>query len=120
MGDLEISVITQCVKKRCMEECRFITIGNLLVKINAKMGGINSVWSRSPKVGFQHILHGIFKRISQGTYRECKIHLLRLPDVILVHSVLARELLYLINIECHTEGLKQSWPYTLSTLGYFL
>ncbi|XP_037779942.1 LOW QUALITY PROTEIN: protein argonaute-2-like [Penaeus monodon] len=50
VGDLEISVITQCVKKRCMEECRFITIGNLLVKINAKMGGINSVWSRSPKL----------------------------------------------------------------------
>ncbi|ROT67545.1 argonaute 4 [Penaeus vannamei] len=42
VGDLEIRVITQCVKKRCVEECRFVTIGNLLFKINAKMGGINT------------------------------------------------------------------------------
>ncbi|XP_069977752.1 protein argonaute-2 [Penaeus vannamei] len=50
VGDLEIRVITQCVKKRCVEECRFVTIGNLLFKINAKMGGINTIWSRRPKL----------------------------------------------------------------------
>ncbi|XP_047468741.1 protein argonaute-2-like isoform X2 [Penaeus chinensis] len=50
VGDLEISVITQCVKQRCMEECRFVTIGNLLFKINAKMGGINYIWSRKSKL----------------------------------------------------------------------
>ncbi|XP_042881304.1 protein argonaute-2-like [Penaeus japonicus] len=49
-GDLEISVITQCVKRKSVEEGSTIAIRNLLFKVNAKMGGINSVWKQVPMI----------------------------------------------------------------------
>ncbi|XP_068244713.1 protein argonaute-2-like [Palaemon carinicauda] len=44
-GDREIQVVTQCVKATNVRSCAPPTIGNLLLKINAKLGGTNNILS---------------------------------------------------------------------------
>lgn len=43
VGDLENRIITQCVKGVNVNKCVSPTVSNLLLKINAKLGGINNI-----------------------------------------------------------------------------
>ncbi|XP_064115910.1 protein argonaute-2-like [Macrobrachium nipponense] len=44
-GDRDIQVVTQCIKSTNVRACAPPTVGNILLKINAKMGGTNNVLS---------------------------------------------------------------------------
>ncbi|KAK3868723.1 hypothetical protein Pcinc_009930 [Petrolisthes cinctipes] len=43
VGDLDERIITQCVKGVNVNKCAQSIVGNILLKINAKLGGINNV-----------------------------------------------------------------------------
>lgn len=43
VGDREVKVVTQCVQEGNVSKCAPATVGNLLLKINAKLGGTNNV-----------------------------------------------------------------------------
>lgn len=51
VGDREISVLTQCVQGQNVKKNGAPVVGNLLLKINAKIGGINNVLGKH-----QHLL----------------------------------------------------------------
>ncbi|XP_045601550.2 protein argonaute-2 [Procambarus clarkii] len=44
-GDMEMGVLTQCVQCLNVKDFKFPTLSNILLKINAKIGGINSIIS---------------------------------------------------------------------------
>ncbi|KAK3860034.1 hypothetical protein Pcinc_033884 [Petrolisthes cinctipes] len=43
VGDREVKVVTQCVQEGNVDKCAPPTVGNILLKINAKLGGTNNV-----------------------------------------------------------------------------
>lgn len=43
VGDREVKVVTQCVQEGNVSKCAPPTVGNILLKINAKLGGTNNV-----------------------------------------------------------------------------
>lgn len=49
VGDREVSIVTQCVKADNVQKNSPPTVGNLLLKINAKMGGTNNVLGTSSR-----------------------------------------------------------------------
>ncbi|KAG7172539.1 argonaute 2-like 6 [Homarus americanus] len=46
-GDTEVGILSQCVQATNVTAIKPQTLGNILLKINAKMGGINNVLSRT-------------------------------------------------------------------------
>ncbi|XP_065580424.1 protein argonaute-2-like isoform X1 [Artemia franciscana] len=48
IGDLNLSITTQCIVKNNVFKCQDATIGNLLLKINSKLGGTNTYISTNP------------------------------------------------------------------------
>lgn len=43
VGDREVKIITQCVQGGNVQKCSPPTVGNILLKINAKLGGTNNI-----------------------------------------------------------------------------
>lgn len=58
VGDVEVGVITQCVQARTVKMCKIPVISQFLLKINAKMGGINNIIANpsTPPVCWKHCL----------------------------------------------------------------
>lgn len=47
IGDIEVGVLTQCIQAVNVTQVKIPTLANILLKINAKMGGINNVISKT-------------------------------------------------------------------------
>ena len=43
VGDNVVGVVTQCVKSQNASKCNPATMANICLKINTKLGGINSI-----------------------------------------------------------------------------
>ncbi|XP_042203325.1 protein argonaute-3-like [Homarus americanus] len=71
-GDTEVGILSQCVQATNVTAIKPQTLGNILLKINAKMGGINNVLSRTgmPMVSLNHgnyFYNCYFTRTSKST-----------------------------------------------------
>ena len=56
--DLKLKVVTQCVRARNVERVNRSTLDNILLKINAKVGGINNTslgYQINPQFNFQGV-----------------------------------------------------------------
>lgn len=52
MGDTALGIATQCVQAKNVTKCQPPTLSNLCLKINAKLGGINSILAPDVRYGF--------------------------------------------------------------------
>ncbi len=53
--ELEGGILTQCIVKNNLGKCQDATVGNLLLKINSKLGGLNQVPLPPPKPYFNRV-----------------------------------------------------------------
>lgn len=52
VGDTALGIATQCVQAKNVTKCQPPTLSNLCLKINAKLGGINSILAPDVRYGF--------------------------------------------------------------------